>query len=122
MSDKVRVGVVGTSWFADLMHLPNLKSHVHAEIAAICGRNRDRAEEMARKYEIPLVYTDYREMIDKGDLHAVVIVTPDDVHYPITMDALDAELHVLCEKPLALDAAHAKRMYERAEAATNLCR
>ena len=117
MSDSVRVGVIGTSWFADLMHLPNLKSHPRAEIAAICGRNRERAEEMAKKYGIPSVFTDYREMIEKGDLHAVEIVTPDDLHYPMTMDALDAGLHVLCEKPLALNAAHAKAMWERAEAA-----
>jgi predicted dehydrogenase len=117
MSDTVRVGVIGTSWFADLMHLPNLKSHPQAEIAAICGRNRARAEEMAQKYEIPSVFTDHREMIDKGDLQAVAVVTPDDLHYPMTMDALDAGLHVLCEKPLAPDAARAKEMYERAEAA-----
>jgi predicted dehydrogenase len=99
------------------MHLPNLKSHPQAEIAAICGRNRDRAEEMAQKYEIPLVYTDYREMIEKSDLHAVEVITPDDLHYTMTMDVLDAGLHVLCEKPLALNATHAKEMYEKAEAA-----
>ena len=52
MKDRVRVGVIGTSWFADLCHLPNLKSHPKAEITAICGRHRERAEEMARKYGI----------------------------------------------------------------------
>ena len=56
-------------------------------------------------------------MIEKGDLHAIEIITPDDLHYPMTMDALDAGLHVLCEKPLALNAAQAKEMYEKAEAA-----
>ena len=116
MSEQVRVGVIGTSWFADRMHLPALKSHSRAEIAAVCGRNRDRADEMAKKYEIPCVFTDYREMIEKGDLQAIVIVTPDDLHYPMTMDALDAGLHVLCEKPLALNAEQARAMYEKAEA------
>ena len=93
MPNQVQVGVIGTSWFADGMHLPNLKSHPQAEIAAICGRKRDRAEEMAKKYGIPLVFTDYREMIEKGDLHAVEVITPDDLHYPMAMDALDAGLH-----------------------------
>jgi predicted dehydrogenase len=111
----VRVGVVGTSWFADMLHLPNLKSHSRATIVAICGRNRDRAEKMARKYEIPSVFNDYREMIDKGNLHAIVIITPDDLHYPMTMDALDAGLHILCEKPLAHNAEQARAMYEKAE-------
>jgi predicted dehydrogenase len=99
-----------------MIHLPALKSHPRAEIAAICGRNRDRADEMAKKYEIPLVFTDYREMIAKGDLQAIVIITPEDLHYPMTMDALDVGLHVLCEKPLALNAEQAREMYEKAEA------
>ena len=117
MTDKVRVGVIGTSWYADLAHLPRIKSHSRAELAAVCGRNRERAEEMAGKYESPLVFTDYRDMIEKGHLDAVIVSTPDDLHYPMTMDALDAGLHVLCEKPMALNLAQAKEMYEKAESA-----
>lgn len=117
MSEKVRVGVIGTSWYADLAHLPRIKSHPRAVLAAVCGRNRERADEMASKYEIPLVFTDYRDMIEKGNLDAVIVSTPDDLHYPMTMDALDAGLHVLCEKPLALNATQAKAMFEKAEAA-----
>lgn len=117
MAEHIRVGVVGSGGWADLLHLPSLKSHPRAEVAAICSRRREHAEAMAQKYDIPQVFTDYREMIDRGDLHALVVVTPDALHYPITMDALDAGLHVLCEKPLALDAGQAKAMYEKAEAA-----
>ena len=117
MPEHVRVGMVGTSWWADLMHLPSVKSHPRAKLVAICGRNRDRRAEMAAKYEIPHAYSNYREMIDQGNLDALVIVTPEDLHYPITMAALDAGLHVMCEKPLALNARHAKAMYEAAEAA-----
>ena len=64
MTEKVRVGVIGTSWYADIAHLPRVKSHSCAELAAVCGRNRSRAEEMAYKYEIPTVFTDYRDMIE----------------------------------------------------------
>jgi predicted dehydrogenase len=116
MSEQIRVGVVGTSWWADLMFLPSLKSHPGAEIAAICGRNRTRAEEMARKYGISHVFTDYQDMIERGNLQALVVAAPDDLHYAITMNALEAGLHVLCEKPLALNAGQAKAMYEKAEA------
>jgi predicted dehydrogenase len=115
MSGQIPVGVIGTSRWADMMHLPCLKSHPHAYIAAICGRNRDRANEMAKKYEIPFVFTDYQEMIEKGNLEAIVIVTPEDLHYPMTMHALNAGLHIMCEKPLALNAKQAKEMYEKAE-------
>jgi predicted dehydrogenase len=97
-------------------HLPTLKRHPGAALTAICGRNRDRAEAMAKKYAIPQVFTDYRSMLEDGNLHAVVVVTPDEHHYPITMQALAANLHVLCEKPLALTAEQARSMYEKAEA------
>ncbi len=116
MTEQVRVGVVGTSWFADGFHLPSLASHPSAEVTAICGRNRERAEELARKYTIPQVFTDYQEMIARGTLDALVVITPDALHYPVTMAGLDAGLHILCEKPLALTATQAKEMHERAEA------
>jgi predicted dehydrogenase len=117
MTDRVRVGVVGTSWFAETFHLASLASHPNAELTAICGRDRERAERVAADHNIPHVYTDYREMIASGLLDAVVVVTPDALHFPITMAALDAGLHVLCEKALALNADQARQMYDAAEAA-----
>jgi predicted dehydrogenase len=117
VSEKVRIGLIGTSWFADLYHLPILKSHPRAELVAICGRDPARAREMATKFAIPAVFADYRAMLEQAGLDAVVIATPDDQHYPMTMAALDAGLHVLCEKPLALTVEHARAMYARAEAA-----
>ena len=117
MSQQLRVGVVGTSWWADWMHLPSLQSHPHAQIAAICGRDRARAEAMAGKYGIPQVFADYRAMIEQADLQALIVSVPDDLHHAITMEALAAGLHVLCEKPLAFDVEQAREMYERAEAA-----
>jgi UDP-N-acetylglucosamine 3-dehydrogenase len=117
MNEQIRVGVIGTSWFSDLLHLPALKSHPGTRIAAVCGRNPVRAQEMADKYGAEQVFTDYRAMLDKGQLQAVVIVVPDDLHYPMTMDALDARLHVYCEKPLAMNADQAKKMLAKAQAA-----
>ncbi len=117
MSSKVRIGVVGTSWYSASMYLPNLHSYPTAELAAVCGRNRVRAEELAVKYGIPQVYSDYREMMTRGGLDAVIIAAPDDLHYPMTIEALNAGLHVLCDKPLALKAEHAREMYERARVA-----
>jgi predicted dehydrogenase len=116
MSNKVHVGIIGTSWWTDVMFLSSFNNHPLAEITSICGRNRERAEEMATKYHIPHVFTDYRELLGKGNLDAVVVATPDDLHYKMTMDALDLDLHILCEKPIALNADHAREMYEKAEA------
>ena len=111
MTDKlVSVGVVGASWWADAMHLPALDSHPGARTLAICGRNRANAQKMADTWSIPQVYTDYAEMIDRADLDAIVISTPNSTHYPITMKAFERDLHVLCEKPIAMTYAQAREM------------
>ncbi|MFH1214201.1 MAG: Gfo/Idh/MocA family oxidoreductase [Candidatus Neomarinimicrobiota bacterium] len=115
MDKKIRVGVIGTSWWADRMYLPALRSHPQADISAICGRNRERTEAMAAKYNISRIFTDYEEMINQGGLDAIIVGTPDDLHYEITLLCLSAGLHVLCDKPLALRAQQALEMYERAE-------
>jgi predicted dehydrogenase len=117
MSNKVRVGIVGTSWWADFMYLPALQSHPRVETTAICGRNRDSAEQMATKYNISHVFADYKSMIDQGGLDALIIGAPDDFHYEITMQALGSGLHVLCDKPLAVTAQQASEMYQAAETA-----
>lgn len=117
MTESVKVGVIGTSWYADLMHLPTLQSHPQAKVTAISGRNPEPAEALAQKFAIPAIYSDYREMIEKGNLDAVVVATPDDLHYPMVMVALDAGLHVICEKPMATTVAQAESMAAKAEAA-----
>ena len=115
-SNTVSVGVVGTSWWADAMHLPALASHSGARTVAICGRNRENATAIAEAWSIPQVFTDYEDMISSADLEALVIATPNNSHYPIAMAALRQGLHVLCEKPIALTYAQAREMAQTAEA------
>ena len=113
MKQKIRVGVIGTSWYADMLILPSLQSHPQAELAAICGRDQARADEVAAEYSIPKVYADYQEMIGQGALDAVVVATPDDLHYEMTMWALSAGLHVQCDMPLAVNLCQARRCTKR---------
>lgn len=110
MIDPVEVGIVGTSWWADAMHLPALVSHSHVKLDAICGRDVIKAKQMAERWHIPYVYADYHDMIEDRRLDAIVISTPNDSHYPIAMEAMRAGLHVLCEKPLTLTYAQAQEM------------
>src|SRR5437867_512366 len=117
MTNKVRIGIVGTGRWAEHMYLPSLAVHPNVEIAAICGRRGDRGEELAKRHGIAGVFTDYRQLIERSDLHALLVATPDDLHYPVVMHALDAGLHVLCEKPLANSADQARAMLAKAEAA-----
>lgn len=115
MGDKVRVGMVGTSWWSDWMHLPSLASHDAVELAAICGRREEPAQQMAEKFNIPKVYTDYRQMIDEVPLDAVAMATPDDTHFDIAMAVLDKGLHFLSEKPIANTLAEAEAIAAKAE-------
>ncbi|MXZ20225.1 MAG: Gfo/Idh/MocA family oxidoreductase [Caldilineaceae bacterium SB0665_bin_25] len=110
MSETVRVGVVSTSWWADAMYLPALDAHPRADVVAVCGRNRGRADAFAARWNIPQVYTSYESLIRSGEIEALVVASGHETHYPITMQALDAGLHVLCEKPLALRYDHAAEM------------
>jgi predicted dehydrogenase len=115
MVGRLRLGVIGTSDWTELMYLNNLKDRDDVEIAGIAGRNRTRLAEVASKYRIPATFTDYRQLIADGGLDAIVVATPDDQHLPMALAAIDNGLHVLCEKPLATDVADARRMLEAAQ-------
>ncbi|WP_299447771.1 Gfo/Idh/MocA family protein [uncultured Phycicoccus sp.] len=117
MREQVRIGLIGTSDWADGFHLPAVASHESGGVVAICGRDRQRAEALAEKHGVPGVYTDYRAMIDQAPLDAVIVATPEDLHHPMTMAALEAGKHVLCEKPMAFSTAESQEMLDAAEAA-----
>ena len=117
MPEQVRIGVIGAGRVVTGLHLPSLNSHPRARVAALCCRTGEHAERTAQAFDIPRVYTNHRAMLDRGGLDAVLVATPDDLHYPMAMDALDAGLHVFCEKPLAGNAGQAQEMLAKAEAA-----
>jgi predicted dehydrogenase len=109
--------IVGTSYWADGFYLPILKSHDAVILAAICGRDEQRARELAHKHGVEQVYTDYQAMLGGAALDAVCVVTPEDLHHPMVMAGLAANLHVLCEKPMAFSAAQSAEMLAAAEQA-----
>lgn len=117
MADKVRVGLVGPGGWAEYFHAPIVAAHDGAVLAAVCGRNRERAEVLAAKHSVDRVYTDVQDMIDQGDLDAVIVSTSEDAHHPVVMAALAARLHVLCEKPMAFSATQSSEMLEAANQA-----
>jgi predicted dehydrogenase len=114
---RFRVGVIGTSWWVDLEHLPGLRARRDVELVSLCGRNPERLAALAAKYGVPKTWTDWRAMLSGGGLDVVVIATPNSLHHPQAMAALEAGLHVICEKPLAMNATLAREMAARAEAA-----
>lgn len=107
MSDgNLRIGVVGLGTFVEIAHMPtyfNSRYSRFINVAGICDLNEDRLKEWGRKYNIAGQYTSLDEMLGKGNLDAVVVVTPDHAHTAVTLKALEAGCDVLVEKPLAMN-------------------
>ena len=92
----IGTGIVGGAWHAHVYHhLPQ------AQLVAVCDLNEARAREIAERYHVPQVYTDYRELLARDDIAAVSIATPDFAHREIAVAAAKAGKHILVEKPLA---------------------
>ncbi len=103
-------------------HLKDFAAHPGAQPAAICDLDTDRLATIGDQYDIPeeARYTDYRKMLKAAgdlDLHAVSVALPNALHAPVTIEALGAGLHVLCEKPMATKAAEARAMLSAARRA-----
>jgi predicted dehydrogenase len=116
MPKKVRIGIVGAGSIGRC-HADSLQETTGGEIAAICDVHEGRAKALAKKLDTPQVYTDYRDLLAAGDLDAVWVCTPNNLHMPVTLAALKAGMDVVCEKPVAMDAREARRMVAAADAA-----
>src|ERR1041385_2325710 len=114
MSDIVRIGIIGAG-FARTAQIPAFKNCEGARIVAIASAHREHAEEIAREFDIPHVEDNWRGVIDRDDVDLVSIATPVVTHCEMTLAALDRRKHVLCEKPMAMNAEEARRMQERAQ-------
>ena len=117
MKRKVRIGIIGCGGIANGKHLPSLKAVEGVEIVAFCDLIIEKAEKAAREYGTPdaKTYTDYKELLKDESIEVVHVLTPNRSHADITIDALHAGKHVMCEKPMAKTAADAKRMLDAAK-------
>lgn len=113
---KLKVGVVGCGGIANNKHLPAIKKNGKYEIVAFCDIDRSKAEEAKKNFgtEDARVYTDFNELV-KEDLTAVYVLTPNKSHAEISIAAMKAGKHVMCEKPMAKSYADAKRMLDTAK-------
>ena len=114
-----RIGIIGAG-FARTTQIPAFQNCEGAQIVAIASAHREHAEEVAREFDIPRVESDWRALMARDDIDLVSVVTPVVTHCEITLAALEHGKAVLCEKPMAMNAAEARRMTERARAASVL--
>jgi predicted dehydrogenase len=110
--DVLRVGIIGTGGIAQGAHIPGYQGTEGVELYAACDVIEERAQAMAEKFGIPHVFTDYEEMLKLPEIDIVSVCTPPFAHKDATIAALQAGKHVLCEKPMALDATEAQAMLD----------
>ena len=110
---KVRFAVIGSGKIGR-SHMRGCLFNFNTELVAICDPDVERINETAEMYAIPddRVYTDWREMLKRDDIDAVVVATPDQCHAEQTVACLESGRHVLCEKPFALTLEDCKLMIE----------
>ena len=115
MSDKLKVGIIGTGIIG--------KSHVRGyqsmqndvEIVAVADIDESEAQRVAQEYDIPHVFSDYRDLLKIDEIDSVDVCLPNFLHAPVTIAALEAGKHVYCEKPMAKTGPEAVAMYEAAQ-------
>ena len=100
---KVRVAVLGAGAWANRAHLPGWVRDPRTELVAICDTDLKLAEEAGQKFGAGIVSDNFREIVAREDIDVVDVCTPSATHFELSMAALDAGKHVLCEKPVAFD-------------------
>jgi predicted dehydrogenase len=114
---KIGVALIGSGGIALANHVPGIALCPEAKLVALCDTNPATLEKARQITGVTNTTTKYEDILKRDDVHAVIIATPNFVHAPITIAAVAAGKHVLCEKPLAMNFDEAMRMYRAAEAA-----
>jgi len=106
----VRIGVIGAGGIARAAHLPGYQACEDTDVVAVADVNEECARRAAETFDIPQVFTDYRDLLALKEIDAVSVCTPNFLHKQPTVAALRAGKHVLCEKPIARTAAEGRAM------------
>lgn len=114
MAGKVRFAIIGAGQVADYHHVPGIKLDPRAELVAACDPNEALLAKRRSEWGLSHITTDYRQIAADPQVDAVIICTPNDTHLPIALACLAGGKHVMCEKPLGLNAGEAEQMLHAA--------
>src|SRR5437763_6187660 len=95
ITTPLRIGVVGAGAIATLGHIPGFQRLPDVQVAAICDKNVERAQNIATQFNIPNVYEDYQDLLAQDNLDAITVAVPNVLHAEVTLAALEAGKHVL---------------------------
>ncbi len=113
--DVVKVGIIGTGGIARGAHLPAYQKVPNVEIVAVSDVVEEATQSAAAQFNVPHVFTDFQKMLEMDEIDAVSVCTPNFMHAKASIAALEAGKHVLCEKPLALNAKEGQAMVDTAK-------
>ena len=116
----LRLALVGVGAAAQIAHIPALKKAEGTELAALCDRDPEKAARVAQKFQVPKVHARFDDLLADDEIDAIDICTPNYLHAPMGIAALEAGKHVLCERPLARSAEEAAGMVKAAKKADRM--
>ncbi len=116
----LRIGLVGVGAAAQINHIPALKKTEDVELAWLCDRDPEKVQRVAQKFGIPNQSNRLDDLLADDALDAIDICTPNFLHAPMTLAALEAGKHVLCERPLARSSTEAAQMVKAAKKADRM--
>ena len=111
---KVRIGIIGAGAVSDYHHVPAIRIDPRAELTAVCDADPNLLEKRRADWGVTELSTDPIAVATSPNVDAVIIATPNDTHKLISVAAAQAGKHVMCEKPLGLNAGEVRAMYEAA--------
>ncbi|NQV99905.1 MAG: Gfo/Idh/MocA family oxidoreductase [Rhodospirillales bacterium] len=112
MSKPVNWGIISTAKIGRVHVVPAMMKSPDVFVSAIASRDLSAAQAYADELGIPKAYGSYAELLADPDVEAVYNPLPNHLHVPVTIQAMEAGKHVLCEKPIALDAAEAEQLID----------
>lgn len=117
MTKQLKVGIIGCGGIAQGKHLPSLSKLEQVELVAFCDIVVERAEKVAKKHgaENAKVYENYHELLEDASIDVIHVLTPNISHAEISIAAMEAGKHVMCEKPMAKTSEEARGMVEAAK-------
>ena len=98
---KLKVALIGAGQIARVSHIPNYKEMEDVTVAGICDTRLESAKALAEQFGIPSYYNNHEQMLQEVKPDIVSVCVPNKFHCALTVDALRAGCHVLCEKPPA---------------------
>jgi len=110
--DKVKWGILSTAKIGIEQVIPAIQEADNCDVVAIASRTGEKAKKAAQQLEIPTAYDSYDKLFADSSIDAIYNPLPNHLHVPKTLDAMEAGKHVLCEKPIALDAQEAQQLID----------